>query len=78
VTLVCFKWDGDTTGVEYAGPAFKPEIDIVLKFSADKALEALEEADLKMQQSSILSEEKDRVAVSSRKVGRTIEIRAVM
>ena len=44
MTLVRLKWDGNTKAVEDASPALMPEVEIVAKVSAERALEEADRA----------------------------------
>ncbi|KAL1800740.1 hypothetical protein ACET3X_001082 [Alternaria dauci] len=44
MTLARLKWDGDVKAVENASPALMPEVEIVAKVSAEKALEEADRA----------------------------------
>ncbi|KAI4691844.1 hypothetical protein J4E81_007371 [Alternaria sp. BMP 2799] len=44
MSLVRLKWDGNTDGVEDASPALMPEVEILGKMSAGKALEEADRA----------------------------------
>jgi hypothetical protein len=44
MALVRLKWDGNTDGIKSASPALMPEVEILGKMSADKALEEADQA----------------------------------